>query len=480
MKKKILLIDDSKTQLSTLKIFFTREGFEVETATDGISGYKKIFETAPDIIVSDIMMPNLNGYQFCRLTKDNYLTQSIPFVLLTVLDQKIDKFWSKKSGADVFMLKSGDFEKMLDTVKTLLEKNPISEELKEKIKNHNSNENIIQEELNQILDDALMQASVLNEFRLLASHLENDNQMAKNLFELLSSILDFDAALLMFDSSSTSKKLIYSSGCPTTNSDILNNIVLRNIAPIFNLNSEFDFEIISTDVSETKEINDNIFQNSYIHRIKYFDEIIGVICFYNKQANTFRNQKFFDLLLKEIDLLVTIQTLYNQNKLLSLTDSLTGLFNRRYLLDMLEREYSRARRYGSNFSAALIDLDFFKRINDEHGHLAGDFVLREITDYIRKSLRKSDVVFRYGGEEIFAILPETTRENAVIPFERIRKHIENHEFIYDGKPIKTTISVGITDTLQKSDSIENFIEHADKAMYQAKQLGRNRIEMYNE
>ena len=310
MKKKILLIDDSKTQLSTLKIFFTREGFEVETATDGISGYKKIFETAPDIIVSDIMMPNLNGYQFCRLTKDNYLTQSIPFVLLTVLDQKIDKFWSKKSGADVFMLKSGDFEKMLDTVKALLEKNPISEELKEKIKNHNSNENIIQEELNQILDDALMQASVLNEFRLLASHLENDNQMAKNLFELLSSILDFDAALLMFDSSSTSKKLIYSSGCPTTNSDILNNIVLRNIAPIFNLNSEFDFEIISTDVSETKEINDNIFQNSYIHRIKYFDEIIGVICFYNKQANTFRNQKFFDLLLKEIDLLVTIQTLY--------------------------------------------------------------------------------------------------------------------------------------------------------------------------
>ncbi len=102
MAKKVLIIDDSPTQLSSLKIFFSRSGCEVETAKDGVEGFVKVYKCAPDVILSDVLMPNLGGFQLCRLLKSNKETKNIPFVMLTVLDKNIDKFWANQSGADLF------------------------------------------------------------------------------------------------------------------------------------------------------------------------------------------------------------------------------------------------------------------------------------------------------------------------------------------------------------------------------------------
>ena len=480
MNKKILLIDDSKTQLKTLKIMFNRAGFDVETACDGIEGYQKIFETAPDVIVSDIMMPNLNGYQFCRLIKDNPITKDIPIILLTVLEQKIDKFWSKKSGADVFLLKSAEIENIVATIEDLIKKKPISEEHKEKIKTQSYSTGLIQAELNQILDNSLMRSSLLNEFRLLAMHLENNSAIAKNLFDLLSSVLNFDLSLLILNTPGLSEKEVFASGCLNLEDSYIKKAVEKSITGIFGPNTSYTLKTVYENWCGIEKLDDKIFQNSYIHPIKYENETIGAICFFGRQDKDIENQKLFYVVLKEIDLLITIQTLYAQNKYLSLTDSLTGLFNRRYLMEMLEREYSRSKRYKTDLGLALIDIDFFKKINDTYGHQAGDFMLKEITSIIKKMLRKSDIIFRYGGEEVLIILPETNKEKSFVPLERIRKLIEKTDFKYKDTIIKTSVSIGITDTKQETLTLEMLIEQADKAMYHAKQTGRNKVIIYDE
>lgn len=477
MNKKILLIDDSKTQLNTLKILFKHEGFDVETACDGVEGYQKIFEKTPDIIISDILMPNLTGYQLCRLVKDNPITKDIPIILLTILEQKIDKFWSKKSGADMFLLKSTEFQNIINCVKTILKEKTLSEEAKDKIKKHSYSKGLIQAELNEILDNSLMQATVLNEFRLLAMHLEDESIMAKNLFEMLSSILNFDLAFLVINTPGENEKKIYTGSCLNLEDNSIQKAIYKSVTNIFGKNTEYNVQTVYENWCGTEKLNDNIFQSSYIHQVKYADSILGAICFFCSQDKDLENQKLFHILLKEIDLLITIQSLFAQNKFLSLTDGLTGLYNRRYLMENIEREFARAQRYQKELSIAMIDIDFFKKINDKFGHQAGDFILKEITDIIKQNLRKSDLIFRYGGEEVLAIMPETDKAKALVPLEKIRKQIENKEFVFNDTHIKTSISIGITDTSQDIASIAMFINQADKAMYQAKNNGRNRVEL---
>src|SRR5574344_2685099 len=127
MSYKILLIDDSITQLESFRIKLSRAGYEVITASDGEDGFQQVFSQAPDIILSDIMMPNLTGYQLCRLLKNNKLTKNIPIILLTVLDKKIDKFWARKSGADRFLMKTEDFSEIETAVREILDIYPVSD-----------------------------------------------------------------------------------------------------------------------------------------------------------------------------------------------------------------------------------------------------------------------------------------------------------------------------------------------------------------
>ena len=477
MSKKILLIDDSKTQLNTLRILFQREGFDVEIAYDGIDGYQKIFECTPDIIISDIIMPNLNGYQLCRLVKDNPHTKSIPIILLTILEQKIDKFWSKKSGADMFLLKSTEFSNIINCINRILQDKPLSEDIKKDIKRQSFSKGIIQAELNHILDNSLMQATILNEFRLLATHLEDEGLMAKNLFDILSSVLNFDLSLLILNPPETNEKEVYASSCLNLENESIKKAVKKSIVSIFGEDAEYNYKTVYENWCGLERLNDNIFENSYIHQIQYRDNILGAICFFCTQDKDIENQKLFYTLLKEIDLLVTIQSLYAQNKFLSLTDSLTGLYNRRYLMENIEREFQRSQRYEKELSLVMIDIDFFKKINDKYGHQAGDFILKQVTQIIKRELRKTDLIFRYGGEEVLALMPETEKDKALLPLEKIRKQIESQEFLYNEIPIKVTVSMGITDTSENIETLEKFIEQADKAMYQAKNNGRNRIEI---
>jgi len=178
------------------------------------------------------------------------------------------------------------------------------------------------------------------------------------------------------------------------------------------------------------------------------------------------------------DVIRKINFMYTKTREMSITDSLTKLYNRRYFENISEREFLRSVRYKTPLTFAIIDIDFFKKINDTYGHQCGDMILREVAYIINESFRKTDYVFRYGGEEFVVILTDTDENSALCPIERLREKVEKSEFIFNGKKVNATISVGFSsDIINAKDSFELF-GFADKALYTAKENGRNQVRIY--
>jgi two-component system cell cycle response regulator len=158
------------------------------------------------------------------------------------------------------------------------------------------------------------------------------------------------------------------------------------------------------------------------------------------------------------------------------TDALTGCYNRRALFERLEREVERVKRYDQGLALLLVDLDKFKDVNDARGHLAGDSVLRQVGELLRREARSVDIVARFGGDEFVLVLPETDHEGAVIFAERLRKRIGEHDFAEAGAPLFVTVSVGVAAmSAAQSETAEGLIARADAAMYEAKGGGRNKV-----
>jgi diguanylate cyclase (GGDEF)-like protein len=177
------------------------------------------------------------------------------------------------------------------------------------------------------------------------------------------------------------------------------------------------------------------------------------------------------------------EQLVRQNQLLqrlSTTDSLTELYNRRHLLRLYEQAFASATRYGYDLSVAMMDVDHFKAINDAHGHLAGDRVLQEFAKWLRQSIRKGDIVGRYGGEEFLVILPHTPLKGALTFAKRFRQTVEAHEILLDsGESVRITVSVGVASwpEVPVTESWD-LLRLADAALYEAKRAGRNRVCAY--
>ncbi len=172
------------------------------------------------------------------------------------------------------------------------------------------------------------------------------------------------------------------------------------------------------------------------------------------------------------------KTLRKKNKKLhelSITDSLTGLYNRKYLMETLDNEVARSKRHKHDFAVLVIDIDDFKEYNDTYGHLAGDEVLSRLASVFKKSVRSCDYVARYGGEEFILVWPEIGPEGGVKAAERIRKKVVKENFAGDGEPREVTVSVGVASYPKDGDDPQTIIRHADAALYQSKESGRNQV-----
>jgi diguanylate cyclase (GGDEF)-like protein len=167
--------------------------------------------------------------------------------------------------------------------------------------------------------------------------------------------------------------------------------------------------------------------------------------------------------------------LYKKVQELSITDSLTQLFSRRHFLERLKEEFKRSKKFRLNTSFFMIDIDKFKNFNDRYGHLVGDAILRDISRTVKETVRQIDFVGRFGGEEIAVVLAETDRDQARFAAERLRQAIENNVIkVYD-EELRVTVSIGVATYPQDADDVDTLIENADKALYVAKQTGRNKV-----
>lgn len=161
---------------------------------------------------------------------------------------------------------------------------------------------------------------------------------------------------------------------------------------------------------------------------------------------------------------------------LAITDELTGCYNRRHFMERAELELLRARRYGLPMSLILLDADDFKSVNDTHGHQCGDHLLREMALQCRASLRGTDVLARFGGEELLALLPQTDLAGALAIAERIRHRVQALTVLWQGEPVGATVSLGVAALHAGHASVDALIRDADLALYEAKRAGRNRVQ----
>ncbi len=171
-----------------------------------------------------------------------------------------------------------------------------------------------------------------------------------------------------------------------------------------------------------------------------------------------------------------VESLYNEELYsLSTTDGLLGIPNRRYLMTALEKEISRSRRHRHDLSIMMIDIDFFKKVNDTYGHLAGDAALKHLVRLIRENTRKEELLCRFGGEEFVLVLPETGPSSANTVAEKLRQIVQDTPLIFDGEEIAFTISIGVATWDDRLKTTENLIKKADERLYLAKTSGRNRV-----
>jgi len=160
---------------------------------------------------------------------------------------------------------------------------------------------------------------------------------------------------------------------------------------------------------------------------------------------------------------------------MTIIDGLTGIFNKRYFMETLDKEVARSRRYRRDLTVLMFDIDHFKLINDTYGHLAGDYILQDLARLVQSRARREETLARYGGEEFIMILPETGLDGGAELAEQLRKRVEEHQFTFEGELIPVTISVGLAGLKAEDTDMTSFLKKVDEKLYEAKHAGRNRV-----
>lgn len=482
MTTKILLVEDTETQLKFLRDGLIEQGFEVETATNGSEAYKKVYTCAPDVIVSDIMMPAIDGYQLCRMLKNTDETKKIPVILLTVLENKIDSFWGKKAGAQLFLKKSIDLKELTNNINATVRRYPVTDEYKQALLDKNGAENSAQFRLNTILNDLLLKSVFSNEFRNLSDFLNYERILVEKMFSLLSSFVEYNIAGIYFASPDEyAENVVY---IDTLGRNFSKNLLSDVSYDFFRKMEEqksiknTKFEVVRMLLGKELDFEFGDLTSKIIIPLIFDKKLIGGICFYTRQNVDYSSFRYFDIMLSELLAIFKMKYQYTEKEFMSVLDGLTGLYNRRQFEIGLEQEVNRTKRHPSDFSLAILDIDFFKKVNDNYGHQYGDYVLKTVADLMKQSFRKTDLLYRYGGEELIVIMPETNIEGAVIPVQRLRRMVEDYDFEYNNVKAKVTVSIGLTMNYQSLNTASDILKSADEALYRAKENGRNRVMLY--
>ncbi len=224
---------------------------------------------------------------------------------------------------------------------------------------------------------------------------------------------------------------------------------------------------LSSEVAALKKDSDHL-----VFPVKGKKELLGYLAI---KGGRQEEKDTIEILTNQFALALRRIHLYKEVERVAITDSLTQVFTRRYLMERFAEEMNRAKAKNVNLAFLMLDIDHFKAINDTYGHLAGDHVLREVAKVIRETVREIDIVGRYGGEEFSVILPDTNREGAHYVAERVRAAVEGRVIRAYDKDIHVTVSIGSTAFPHDGRKIAELIDKSDWGLYRAKKLGRNRV-----
>ncbi|MCL6105798.1 MAG: diguanylate cyclase [Actinobacteria bacterium] len=482
---RILVAEDSPTQQRIIKTVLSREGFDVVIAGDGIEAVTQAFQENPDLVVLDIEMPRMDGYQVCRLLKDDYRTSRTPVIMLTSKSQETDKFWGLQTGADRYVTKDFQLTGLAGAVRELLgggDKDgdaPARCNLPKQPAVDQQDVDVLSR-VNELLDRKLYEATVINEISKLNTLSENCALTVSSVLTVIAKVTDCPVCSIMLVEES---ELIIHVHGPVGNSyfEEARRQAIGAASPYMKpgtASTQIEV-VVDSDPSFIREDRPEFdgIKSMLVIPLQARGQKIAILILSSPRPDAFAEatQRLLEIIEYPVSLVVDNARLHEGTRRLAITDGLTRLFNHRHFYELLEQEFQRAVRYESQLSLIMADIDSFKKINDAHGHQVGDEILTQLAGVISREVRDMDIVARYGGEEIAVLLPQTGPKQACEVATRIRGAVENYNFhLPDGGNV--TLSLGVAGFPEcGASNYAGLVQVADAALYEAKKTGKNRV-----
>jgi two-component system cell cycle response regulator len=450
MSARILIVDDVPANTRLLETKLSAEYYQVASAQNGFEAIRVARSWQPDLILLDVMMPEMDGYETCRRLKDDTATMHIPVVMVTALGEPSERLRGLEAGADDFLTKPVDYDTLLARVKSLVR-------------------------LKRLLDEWRLRGETAR-----ALGLTSDSPAPPSVAGARALVVDdWDLGAESVQDALSREGIL--PGRAATEAEALA------------LAAAIPFDLVVLSLSMTAE--DPLRLASHLRTNDATQDIPLLLIAEPEQHD--RILRGFDLgandwLLRPIDenelrarARNQIRRKFYQDRLradlgsaleMALTDPLTGFYNQRYLMRHLRGLLAAAQ--ADVVAVLMIDVDHFKTINDRYGHPAGDRALKAIAATLRSRIRVFDSIARYGGEEFAVVMPGTGWPDAVTAAERLREAVEQMKFVPEpGTVHPVTISIGVALSSNGNSTAELLLQAADQAMYRAKRGGRNRVEL---
>jgi len=450
MTARILVVDDIPANVKLLEVRLLAEYFEVLTASNGAEALESCENGKVDVVLLDVMMPDMDGFEVCRRLKGDPATSHIPVVMVTALDHVSDRIRGLEAGADDFLTKPVNDLQLMTRVRSLVRLKMLTDELRLRA---STTRNIGIEELlsgRQSASEAVPRVLLIDERQASGA------RIARMLGKTAEVDVVADPHVGFFQAAEEPYEcVLVSTGFaefdPLRLCSQLRSLDRTRFVPIILLADEGEEDRIVRGLE--------LGVNDYLTRPIDRQELTA------RLRTQVRRKRYNDHLRASV----------TQTIEMAVTDGLTGLHNRRYLDSHLDTLFERAVARRRPLSLMITDLDRFKSINDAHGHDGGDEVLREFARRLRKNVRGIDLACRFGGEEFVVVMPDTEGAVAEKVAERVRAEIAGLPFVINGVSIPVTVSVGVSSLKRGADSVADLLKRADVALYEAKSGGRNRV-----
>ncbi|MFW6087040.1 MAG: diguanylate cyclase [Myxococcota bacterium] len=464
---RVLVVDDSGLVRRVVHGLLAGQGYRVQTASSGEEAFHLCLTEPFDMVISDVTMGALSGFQLCRLLRSDPSTADLPVILLTAANDPRSRFWGRNAGADEYLAKEAMRTDLVGAVeRQLQDRAPRSRAPA----GGSAGSGDPMHRLAQVLDRHLFDAVVAGELRQLMDYLDSRAVFARAVLRLASEVTQYGYLALLLDGPEGPTCTIQAQGPwperpgPT---------VLSSLGISSERAGKVELILEGEVLPEGQPLPSG---EMALFPIRLREEGLGeLILFGGTRRIAPSDRRTIDLVARELGVMTKSMFLVEETRRLAQIDELTGLANRRATADRVRHEIARSERSGKALSVVLCDVDCFKQVNDTFGHGVGDEVLQGMASTLAGTVRQVDLVGRWGGEEFLAVLPEAAEPGGRIVAERLRCAVARMGAMADG-PEGLSISLGVA-THQPHETADQLVDRADEALYRAKERGRNRVEV---